>query len=83
MLKDMDVSVMVYIDDILIFSRDAEEHAEHVEWVLRAAAERLLRQPRQVRVLPSEGTSLVISEGGVAVLQHKVESIAKWSSSEL
>ena len=31
----------------------AEEHAEHVEWVLQSAAsERLLRQPGQVRVLP-------------------------------
>jgi hypothetical protein len=34
-LKDrLDVSVMVYIDDILIFSKDEKDHGEHVEWVL-------------------------------------------------
>ena len=41
--------VMVFVDDILIYSKTAEEHAELVEWVLRRLVEGGLRgQPGQV-----------------------------------
>ena len=48
--------VMVFIDDILIYTKTAEEHAELVEWVLQTArGGRLLCPSRQVRVLPEGG----------------------------
>ena len=31
----LDQFVMVYLDDILIFSRTKEEHCEHLRWVLK------------------------------------------------
>ena len=77
----LDVSVMVYIDDILIFSRDAEEHAEHVEWVLsQLRLNGYYANPDKCEFFQAKVNFLghVISEGGVAVQQHKVESIAKW-----
>ena len=75
------VSVLVYIDDILIFSRNAEEHAEHVEWVLsQLRRHRYYANPDKCEFFQSRVHFLghVISEGGVAVQQHKVDAVAKW-----
>ena len=34
-LKDnLDVFATVYLDNILVFSRDPEEHEAHIRWVL-------------------------------------------------
>ena len=38
----LDAFCMVYLDDILIFSRTAQEHAEHLRWVLQKLAENKL-----------------------------------------
>ena len=81
-LRDrLDDSVLVYIDDILIFSRHAAEHAEHVEWVLSR-----LRQcgyyanPDKCEFFQQRVNFLghVISAQGVAVQQHKVDAVTKW-----
>jgi hypothetical protein len=77
----LDVSVLVYIDDILIFSRDAEEHAGHVEWVLnQLRVHGYYANPDKCEFFQSEVNFLghVISAGGVAVQQHKVDAIAQW-----
>jgi hypothetical protein len=77
----LDTSVMVYIDDILIFSKDADDHAEQVEWVLeQLLANGYYANPDKCEFFQSEVNFLghVIKEGGLAVQQHKVDSIVQW-----
>ena len=77
----LDRSVMVYIDDILIFSRDADEHAEHVEWVLsQLKLNGYYANPDKCEFFQERVHFLghVISADGVAVQQHKVDAVAEW-----
>jgi hypothetical protein len=77
----LDVSVLVYIDDILVFSRNAEDHAEHVEWVLNQLRKvKYYANPDKCEFFQSQVNFLghVISAGGVAVQQHKVDAVSKW-----
>ena len=82
MLKDLiDTCVLVYLDDILIFSRDEVEHEEHV----RSVFERLAQSQFHVKrskcelFLPKiEFLGHQVSAAGVEVVQSKVDAIAKW-----
>ena len=73
--------VMCFIDDILIYSKTAEEHAEMVEWVLkRLTDEGYHANPDKCEFFQREVAFLghVVSERGVAVQQHKVEAVTNW-----
>jgi transposase InsO family protein len=73
--------VMVFIDDILIYSRTAEEHVQLVEWVLkRLTDEGYYAHPDKCEFFQKEVSFLghVVSERGVAVQQHKVASVSNW-----
>ena len=73
--------VMVYIDDILIYSATASEHEELVEWVLkRLQDEGYYAHPDKCEFFREEVEFLghVISAGGVAVQQHKVQRVREW-----
>jgi hypothetical protein len=73
--------VMVFIDDILIYSKTAEEHAELVEWVLkRLQDEGYYAHPDKCEFFQKEVSFLghVVSEKGVAVQQHKVRAVTEW-----
>jgi hypothetical protein len=77
----LDKSVMVYIDDILVFSRNAEEHAEHVEWVLsQLKLNGYYANPDKCEFFQERVHFLghVISADGVAVQQHKVDAVVQW-----
>jgi RNase H-like domain found in reverse transcriptase/Reverse transcriptase (RNA-dependent DNA polymerase)/Integrase zinc binding domain/Retroviral aspartyl protease len=85
-LRDrLDVSVMVYIDDILIFSKNQADHEEHVEWVLQQLmANGYYANPDKCEFWQSQVNFLghVIKEGGLAVQKHKVDSIVQWPTPE-
>jgi transposase InsO family protein len=73
--------VMVFIDDILIYSRTADEHAELVEWVLRRLQEEgYYAHPDKCEFFQKEVSFLghVVSEKGVAVQLHKVRAVTEW-----
>ena len=77
----LDGSVLVYIDDILIYSLTAEEHAVHVEWVLgQLRLNHYYANPDKCEFFQDSVNFLghVISAGGVAVQRHKVDAVAKW-----
>ena len=74
-------TVLIYLDDILIFSQSVIEHADHVREVLnRLQANRLLGKLEKCVFSSKEVNFLgfVISDKGISVAQDKVEVIMNW-----
>ena len=77
----LDDFVMVYIDDILIFSRTAEDHLRHVGLILaRLRQHKLYAKLSKCEFnrasLPFLGH--VVGQGGVEMQQSKVQALADW-----
>ena len=75
------LSVLVYIDDILIFSKDEVEHQATVREVLRRLrANRLLAKPEKCvfGVKKVDFLGYVISDEGTSVSPAKVQDILDW-----
>jgi hypothetical protein len=79
--KFLDKFVLVFIDDILIYSKNGEEHEEHLRLVLQVLREHQLYAKfnkceffqKQIHYLGH-----VLSEEGVAVDPDKIRSIMEW-----
>ena len=73
--------VVVYLDDILVFSKSEEEHARHLETVLELLRQNdLYAQPQKCRFLATSVDFLghVVSADGVRVDPRKVKVVAEW-----
>ena len=73
--------VLVFIDDILIHSKTAEEHEVLVRWVLsRLVEEGYYAHPDKCEFFQKEVSFLghVISGKGVSVQAHKVRAVREW-----
>ena len=78
----LDSFVIVFIDDILIYSRSKEDHAEHLRRVLAALTENQLYAKfskcdfwlEQVAFLGH-----VVSRDGIAVDPAKIEAVSSWA----
>ncbi|KAL0183501.1 hypothetical protein M9458_019197 [Cirrhinus mrigala] len=65
--------VIVYFDDILIYSRNLAEHRQHIQQVLQK-----LRQQREFHLPSVQFLGYVISAEGVQMDQGKVTAIQNW-----
>jgi hypothetical protein len=77
----LDKFVVIFIDDILIYSKDSQEHAEHLRIVLEVLREKqLCAKFSKCEFWLSEVKFLghVISQGGVSVDPSKVEAVLNW-----
>ncbi|GAU48779.1 hypothetical protein TSUD_406220 [Trifolium subterraneum] len=77
----LDKFVVIFIDDILIYSKDPQEHAEHLRIVLNILREKQLYVKfSKCEFWLSEVKFLghVISQGGVFVDPSKVEAVLNW-----
>ncbi|KAK2423579.1 putative mitochondrial protein [Trifolium repens] len=77
----LDQFVVIFIDDILIYSKDHQEHAEHLRIVLEILREKqLYAKFSKCEFWLSEVKFLghVISKGGVSVDPSKVEAVLNW-----
>ena len=74
-------TVLIYLDDILIFSSSEEEHFDHVKEVLsRLRANRLLAKLEKC-VFSARSVDFlgyVISDKGISIAQDKVDTILAW-----
>ena len=84
-MEYLDKFVVVYLDDILIYSKNEEEHAEHLRLVLMKLREhRLYAKFSKCEFWLPEVTYLghVISGKGIAVNPERVQAVLNWTPPE-
>eukprot|EP00253_Pinus_taeda_P010063 PITA_10063 len=75
--------VIVYLDDILVYSRSKEEHLRHLNYVLqKLQQEKLLLNPKKCLFIKEELVYLgfVISAEGLKMDPKKIKAIVEWPS---
>jgi hypothetical protein len=82
-MPELDKFVVVFIDDILIYSENEEEHAEHLRIVLTRLREHQLYAKFSkcefwLREVPFLGH--VLSDGGIMVDPTKVQEVLNWKA---
>jgi hypothetical protein len=82
-MEYLDKFVVVFIDDILIFSKNEEEHDEHLHLVLQKLREnQLYAKLNKCELWLKEVSFLghIISEGGFFVDPSKVKDVLSWNT---
>ena len=77
----LDVCVVVYLDDILVYSEDEASHEEHVREVLRRLRQHgLFANPKkcEFHTETTEYLGYVLSPSGLAMSSEKVKAIQDW-----
>jgi len=77
----LDTFIVIYLDDILIFSKNPEEHWEHVCEVLTCLRKnQLFAKPEKCEfsVNKTEFLGFEISPNSISMSQSKVNAILKW-----
>jgi hypothetical protein len=77
----IDNFILVYLDDVLIFSRSEEEHKYHVEMVLqRLRDEKLFVKLSKCEFSKSSVSFLghIVGANGLQMEEKKVEAVVKW-----
>jgi hypothetical protein len=81
--KFLDKFVVVFIDDILVYSRSEEEHEEHLHLSLQKLREnRLYTKLSKCEFWMKQVAFLgrVISKGGISVDPRKVQDVLSWNA---
>ena len=79
----MDVTCVIYLDDILIFSENEEEHTKHVKQILAKLQEAKLYAKLskcQFSVKKTEFLGYIIEPGGITTDPRKIQAIIEWDT---
>jgi hypothetical protein len=79
--EQLNKSVLVFLDDILIFSKTLQEHEQHLRWVLeRLREKKLYGKLSKCEFFRQEVEFLghMVGRGGVRMVDSKVEAVQKW-----
>jgi hypothetical protein len=79
--EKLDIFVIVYLDDILVFSETEEEHREHVHWVIKTLQDaKLLVEPEKCEFHKHEVVFLghIIRPNEIAMEPCKVDAVREW-----
>src|SRR5438034_3186200 len=82
-MTELNVCVVVFIDDILVYSKNEEEHAKHLHLVLDQLREhQLYAKLSKCQFWLKEVSFLghILSAKGVAVDPSKVQEVLEWKS---
>ena len=77
----LDVFATVYLDDILVFSRTEEDHAEHLRWVLTKLREHHLKAKRKKSAFGLNELQYlghVIHKNTISMDPQKIDAITRW-----
>ncbi|GBG80632.1 hypothetical protein CBR_g31092 [Chara braunii] len=78
----LDWFVLVYLDDILVYSRSLEDHLEHLRWVLgtlRHAKYKANRDKCEFVRQELEYLGRFVTPEGISPLSDKIQAIQEWS----
>jgi hypothetical protein len=82
-MEYLDKFIVVFIDDILVYSKNKEEHMEHLHMILQKLREHQLYAKlsrcefwlKQVSFLGH-----IISEGGISIDPSKIQDVLSWEA---
>jgi hypothetical protein len=83
-MEYMDKFVMVFIDNILVYSRSEEEHKEHLYLILQKLRDhRLYARLNKCEFWLKQVAFLghIISKGGISVDPSKIQDVLSWNAS--
>jgi hypothetical protein len=82
-MEYLDMFVVVFIDDILVYPNSEEEHEDHLRLVLQKLRDhRLYAKLSKCEVRLTEVAFLghIISNGGISVDQSKIQDVLSWNA---
>jgi hypothetical protein len=82
-MEYLDKFVVVFIDDILVYSRSEEEHEEHFHLALQKLRENRLYAKLSKCVFWMKQVAFlghIISKGGISVDPSKVQDVLSWNA---
>ena len=82
-MEYLDKFVLVFIDDILVFSKTEEEHEQHLRMVLDMIREHQLYakfRKCEFRLREVGFLGHVLTEEGLSVDPAKIEAVTEWQS---